>query len=67
MSRGAALWVALEHLMGREGLAAALRDYQTQYRFRLATRQNLTDILSAHAGMDVSALMRDYLDTEIIN
>ena len=66
-NRGAALWVALEHLMGREGLDAALRDYQTQYRFRLATRQNLTDILSAHAGMDVSALMRDYLDTEIIN
>lgn len=66
-NRGAALWVALENLMGKDGLDAALRDYQAQYLFRLATRQDLTDILSSHAGMDLSALMRDYLDTEILN
>lgn len=66
-NRGAALWVALENLMGKDVLDAALRDYQEQYRFRLATRQSLTDILSSHAGMDVSALMLDYLDTEILN
>lgn len=63
--RGAAMWLALEKLMGRESLGDALRDYQAQYRFRIATRQSLTDVLSAHAGFDLSALMTDYLDTRL--
>lgn len=64
-NRGAAMWVALERLMGKDTLDAALRAYQEEYRFRRATRQQLTDILSRYAGMDVSALMSDYLDTMI--
>lgn len=63
--RGAAMWLALEKLLGREALNDALRDYQAQFRFRIATREALTDILSAHAGFDLSALMTDYLDTRL--
>lgn len=63
--RGAALWVALENLMGRDVLNEALRDYQDKYRFKIATRQDLTDVLSGYAGMDITALMVDYLDTEM--
>lgn len=63
--RGAAMWLALEKLLGREALNDALRDYQARFRFRIATREALTDILSAHAGFDLSALMTDYLDTRL--
>jgi len=61
--RGAALWLALENLMGKEQLDAALAEYQAQYLFRMASRSDLTEILSRYAGMDVSPLMLDYLDT----
>lgn len=61
--RGAALWMALETHMGKDTLDAALRRYQEEYRFRIATREELTRLLSGAAGHDVSALMTDYLDT----
>lgn len=61
--RGAALWMALETHMGKDTLDAALRRYQEEYRFRIATREELTKMLSDAAGHDVSALMTDYLDT----
>ena len=63
--RGAALWVALETHLGKEGLDAALQDYQNRYRFAMATREDLTQLLSEHAGQDLTALMEDYLDTHI--
>lgn len=65
--RGAALWTALETLMGADTLDAALRDYQARFRFATASRPDLENLLSAHAGFDLSALLIDYLDTELIN
>lgn len=65
--RGAALWLALENYMGKEALDGFLRDYQTRYRFRIATREDLTELLSLHAGADMAPLMLDYLDTQIAN
>lgn len=61
--RGAALWMALETHMGKETLDAALQRYCEEYRFRIATRDDLTALLSEAAGQDLSALMVDYLDT----
>lgn len=63
--RGAALWMALETHLGKAGLDAALQNYQTSFRFALATREDLTQILSEHAGMDLTELMADYLDTHM--
>ena len=61
--RGAAFWCAMEIHLGKDGLDAMLRDYQAQFRFRIATREDLTHVLNQHAGMDMSGLMLDYLDT----
>lgn len=61
--RGAALWCALETHMGKNALDAMLRDYQQQYRFRIAAREDLTNVINRHAGQDMSGLMLDYLDT----
>lgn len=65
--RGAALWMALENLMGKDQLDAALQQYVQDFRFRLATRPQLTQLLSQAAGQDLTALMEDYLDTYISN
>lgn len=61
--RGAAMWMALETHLGKDALDAMLRDYQAQYRFRIATREDLTEVINRHAGHDLSGLMLDYLDT----
>ncbi len=61
--RGAAFWCAMELHLGKDGLDAMLRDYQARFRFRNATRNDLTHVLNEHAGMDMSGLMTDYLDT----
>ncbi|MBQ8556046.1 MAG: M1 family metallopeptidase [Clostridia bacterium] len=61
--RGAALWMALETHLDKDALDALLRDYQSQYRFRNATREDLTQLISQHSGQDMSGLMIDYLDT----
>ncbi|MCH5286508.1 MAG: M1 family metallopeptidase [Christensenellaceae bacterium] len=66
-SRGAALWLALENYLGKDGLDALLRDYQHEYLFRIATREDLTELISRHAGVDMAPLMLDYLDTQIAN
>ena len=63
--RGAALWVALETMMGKDTLDTALRAYGAQYRFSTATREELTALISSFAGQDVTPLMVDYLDTAI--
>ena len=65
--RGAALWMALENLMGKEQLDGALQQYVQEYRFGMASRQELTQLLSQAAGQDLTALMEDYLDTYIVN
>lgn len=65
--RGAALWLALENYLGKDGLDALLRDYQQTWRFRIATREDLTELISRHAGIDMAPLMLDYLDTQIAN
>ena len=65
--RGAALWMALETLMGKEQLDAALRDYVLAHRFSQASREDLTLLLSQAAGQDLPPLMEDYLDTYIVN
>ena len=61
--RGAAFWCAMEIHLGKDGLDAMLCDYQARFCFRIATREDLTSVLSQHAGMDMSGLMLDYLDT----
>lgn len=63
--RGAALWMALETHLGKDGLDAFLQAYQEAYRFRLATRRDLTDLLEQCTGEDLTALMVDYLDTDM--
>ena len=65
--RGAALWLALENYLGKDGLDGLLRDYQRTWRFRIATREDLTGLISQHAGLDMAPLMIDYLDTQIAN
>lgn len=65
--RGAALWLAMENLLGKDALDAALQGYVQQHLFGFATRENLTRVLSTAAGQDVSTLMEDYLDTYIVN
>lgn len=65
--RGAALWMALENLMGKEALNAALQAYVQEYRFSLASREDLTQLLSQYAKQDLTPLMEDYLDTHIVN
>ena len=65
--RGAALWTALETLMGKQQLDSALQQYVQAYRFSTATRQDLARLLSQAAGQDVTPLMEDYLDTYIAN
>ncbi len=63
--RGAALFTALEKLMGKDGLDALLRRYLEACRYTIATRNELEALASQAAGMDVSALFLDYLDTEL--
>lgn len=65
--RGAALMVALENALGREGFRDALRTYYADNAFRLAGRQAFKDALKKVSGSDWSALMEDYLDTYIMN
>ena len=65
--RGAALMVALENALGREGLREALQAYYADNAFQLASRQDFKEALKKVSGSDWSALMEDYLDTYIIN
>ena len=65
--RGAALLLALENYLGKEKLDGFLEAYQGTYRFRIATRRDMEELLARVAGQDLSALFLDYLDTEISN
>ena len=65
--RGAALLLALENFLGREGMDDFLSALQGTYRFRIATRQDMEELAALAAGQDLSALFLDYLDTDISN
>lgn len=63
--RGAALFTALEKLLSKESMDAFLGRYLESFRYAVATREDLEALASQAAGMDVSALFVDYLDTEM--
>lgn len=62
--RGAAALCALDRTVA---LDAFLRDYYRRYAFRRATREDFEQQLFASTGEDLIPLLRDYLDTAILN
>lgn len=66
-NRGSALMVALETALGKDEMMAFLRAYYEQFAFRTATRQDFEQTLLNITGRDYLELIKDYLDTHIIN
>lgn len=64
--RGAACLCALDQTIPG-GLDAFLRDYYETYAFSRASRQDFETLLAQSTGEDLAPLMRDYLDTNILN
>ena len=64
-NRGLACMLALEETVG--GLDTFLRDYYTAYAFSIASREDFEHTLAQSTGEDLSPLLRDYLDTSILN
>lgn len=64
--RGAACLIALNKTIP-DGLDGFLRDYFRQYAFRRASRTDFEDLLAQSTGEDLAPLLRDYLDTTILN
>lgn len=62
--RGAACLCALDRTVP---LDAFLRDYYQSYAFRRATREDFEEQLFRSTGEDLTPLLRDYLDTSILN
>ena len=62
--RGAACLCALDRTVPLDGF---LRDYYRTYAFKRADRQDFEQLLLQSTGEDLSPLMRDYLDTTILN
>ena len=62
--RGAACLCALNRTVP---LDAFLRDYYRQYAFGRASREDFEQQLFASTGEDLTPLLRDYLDTSILN
>ena len=60
--RGAALLTALDEMLPK-GTDDFLRAYADAYRYRFVTRQEFETFLNRYAGMDLSPLLLDYLDT----
>lgn len=60
--RGAALLNALDTLLP-DGVNAFLKEYCERNAFRNASRGAFEELLNARAGMDVSPLVLDYIDT----
>lgn len=65
-NRGAAMFCALDRLLDG-GLHNVLRAYYDQYAFGRATREDFETLLAQVTGVDALPLMRDYLDTYILN
>ena len=64
--RGAAMLRALDRALP-DGLDAALSAYYARYAFGRATREDFEALLRSVTGEDLSSLIRDYLDTYILN
>ena len=62
--RGAACLCALDRTVPLDGV---LRDYYQNYLFQRATRSDFEQQLFERTGEDLAPLMRDYLDTAILN
>ena len=62
--RGAACLCALDRTVSLDGF---LRDYCRNYAFRRAARADFEQQLFESTGEDLTPLMRDYLDTNILN
>lgn len=62
--RGAACLCALDRTVPLDGF---LRDYYRNYAFRRAERADFEQQLFESTGEDLTALMHDYLDTNILN
>jgi hypothetical protein len=57
--------MALETHLGKDGLTPSCRPIRRRIALRLATRRDLTDLLEQCTGEDLTALMVDYLDTDM--
>lgn len=64
--RGAAMLCALDRMLGG-GLDGFLRAYYERYAFGRATREDFETLLAEVTGEDLAPMMRDYLDTYILN
>ena len=62
--RAAACLCAMDRTVPLDGF---LRDYYRHYAFRRASREDFEQQLLQSTGEDLSPLMRDYLDTYILN
>lgn len=67
MLRGAALFVALETMMGAPAVDEALFSYADAYGFGFATREALIHCFEQQAARELDDLFIDYLDTNVIN
>lgn len=65
-NRGAALFLALDRTIS-DGLDPFLRAYYQRFAFTRATREDFESLLAEFTGEDLTPLMRDYLDTYILN
>lgn len=64
--RGAAMFCALDRMLD-SGLDDFLRAYYERYAFGRATREDFESLLAETTGEDLTPLIRDYLDTYILN
>ena len=62
--RAAACLCAMDRTVPLDGF---LRDYYARFAFQRATRKDFTEQLLISTGEDFAPLMRDYLDTFILN
>jgi len=60
--RGTALLTALDEMLPK-GTDGFLRAYADAFRYRFVTRLEFEAFLNGYAGMDLSPLLLDYLDT----
>lgn len=64
--RGAAMLCALDRMLDG-GLDAFLGAYYERYAFGRATREDFENLLAETTGEDLTPMIRDYLDTYILN
>lgn len=64
--RGAAMLCALDRMLP-DGLDAFLRAYFERFAFSRASREDFEALLFEVTGEDLAPMMRDYLDTYIVN